>query len=109
MKIIEFNKLVENQLEYCKKILINKGIEYAPNSKEENNIDRLAHFKRTANFLGVNNKEALFAMLSKHLISISDMCKDDNKYSIEKWDEKITDSINYLILLKAIIMEDNNE
>ena len=55
------------------------------------------------------SRAALFGMLSKHLVSLSDMCMDEANHPIEKWDEKITDSINYLIILRAIIEEDANE
>ena len=53
---------------------------------------------------------ALMGMLSKHLVSVADMCMDQRgsaAYSIDQWEEKITDSMNYLFLLKAIIREDN--
>ena len=42
-------------------------------------------------------------MLSKHLISVSDMCMDEQQYSKEQWDEKITDCINYFLILRAIV------
>ena len=48
-------------------------------------------------------------MLSKHLISVSDMCMDEQQYSKEQWDEKITDSINYFMILCAIVEEELNE
>jgi hypothetical protein len=47
-------------------------------------------------------------MMAKHTISIYDMCYGDRNgktYSLELWDEKITDSINYLLLLKALVTE----
>ena len=54
-------------------------------------------------------KAALMGMLSKHLISISDMCTDERQYSREQWDEKITDSINYFLILRALVEEEPNE
>ena len=48
-------------------------------------------------------------MLSKHLISVSDMCTDDKSFPNEQWDEKITDSINYLLILRAIVEEEKHE
>lgn len=50
-------------------------------------------------------KQALLGMLSKHLISVSDMCVSGS-YSKQLWTEKITDSINYLLLLKAMVEEE---
>lgn len=45
-------------------------------------------------------------MLAKHIVSLYDMCFADNAvFRPEEWDEKITDSINYLVLLRAIVKE----
>lgn len=51
-------------------------------------------------------KEALAGMMAKHTISVYDMCRSGKDYPIELWNEKITDHINYLLLLKAIVEED---
>lgn len=51
---------------------------------------------------------ALMGMLSKHLISVSDMCMDGQQYSKKQWGEKITDSINYFLILCAIVEEELN-
>ena len=46
------------------------------------------------------------ALLAKHIVSLYDMCFDgDTDYDISTWNEKITDSLNYLFLLKAIVKE----
>lgn len=103
MKINDFNKVVKEQLSYCEQLLTCKGEEYALGA----NIDRLAHFKKAAVIMGGTPKEALLGMLTKHLVSISDMCTDGRAYSKERWAEKITDSINYLLLLKALVEEEN--
>ena len=45
-------------------------------------------------------------MLAKHVVSLYDMCFAERTcYGMETWDEKITDSLNYLFLLKAIVKE----
>ena len=47
-------------------------------------------------------------MISKHVVSIYDMCYSNLlHFELEQWDEKITDSINYLILLKALVKEEH--
>ena len=101
MNIKEFNNVIDDQLERCKYVLTRKGNEYAPFE------DRLEHFKKSAVLMHTNPKKALFAFMTKHLISISDMCETET--TLEEWNEKITDSINYLLILKAIIMEECNE
>lgn len=83
-----------------------KGHEYAPDAVDESAIDRLAHFKKAAAITSGTQKSALFGMLTKHLVSLSDMRTDGETYSAERWTEKITDSINYLLLLKAVVEEE---
>lgn len=106
MKSKTFNEIVQEQLKECENILIGKGFEYAPDATDETTVDRLAHFKKAAAITGSGQKGALFGMLAKHLVSLSDMCTDGNDYSIERWAEKITDSINYLLILRAVVEEE---
>ena len=99
MTLEKFNESVSKQLEFCKSLLITKGAEYAPNAE----IDRLASFKVAAALQDVSEKEALCGMLAKHLVSVYEMCRTGEPYTPEKWAEKITDSINYLLILKAMV------
>ena len=98
-----FDKSVAAQLAICEDVLLSKGSEYALDS------DRLSHFKRSASLMGCSVKQAIFNMLAKHIISISDMVASDQKFSRERWSEKITDAINYLIILRATVMEELHE
>ncbi len=99
----EFCKVTGAQLEYCVKLLTNKGDEYSSDA------DRLGHFKKAAAINNSTPKAALLGMLTKHLVSVSDMCTDGKVYSKERWEEKITDSINYLLLLRALVEEEKEE
>lgn len=105
MRIEDFNKIIENQLNYCKSLMISKGQEYA-----QNDVDRLLVFKHAGAIQGESQKMALAGMMSKHTISIYKMCQKGT-YPIEQWIEKITDNINYLLILRAMIEEEkeNNE
>ena len=109
MIINEFNDVVIGQMERCKMLLITKGNEYAPEAMSNVEIDRLAHFKKAATLMSTTPQIALMGMLVKHYISIMDMCLDEGDYLIEQWDEKITDSINYLLILRAIVEEAQHE
>lgn len=101
MNAQRFEEVFNEQMKYCGDILLVKSKEYAIK-----NEDRLQHFKRTAGFLKTTPEDALIGMLSKHLISVVDMCRNDpESYSLDQWTEKITDTINYLLLLKAIEVE----
>jgi hypothetical protein len=63
------------------------------------------NFEEAGKFLNCTPQQALMGYLTKHLISIKEMCnaRDIHAYSEEKWEEKITDSICYLILLMAMV------
>lgn len=91
-----FDALVEKQLNTCALVLCAKAEEYAAID------DRLHNFKAAAALQDISPREALAGMMAKHTISIYDMLGSDYEYTDEVWDEKITDSINYLILLKAL-------
>lgn len=100
MKTEEFNKTIEEQLTLCKSILQVKAKEYATE-------DRLHNFKVAADLQSVRPESALAGMMAKHTASIYDLCNTDrSEWTMEIWEEKITDSINYLLLLKALISED---
>lgn len=99
MKIDQFNQVVRDQVEHSLTVLAEKGKEYALGA------DRLEHFKDSAVEQETTPKQALWGMLSKHLASLNGMCKNGSD-SIPLWSEKITDSINYLLLLRALVEED---
>lgn len=98
-----FVKVVEDQIQYCKDLLGLKGDEY-----DTYNNDRLHAFKSAAVIQHETQKQALAGMMSKHTVSIYDMCSQTTEFTKEKWIEKITDSINYLLILRAIIEEEEN-
>lgn len=101
MKSREFEEVIEKQMEMCFDILIEKAKEYADNG------DRLHNFKYAGNLQGINPVKALSGMMAKHTISIYDMCGSEALHTREMWDEKITDSINYLLLLKALLIDED--
>ena len=72
--------------------------------------DRLGAFKAAAALQHTTPERALAGMLAKHIVSLYDMCFDnDTDYGISTWEEKITDSLNYLFLLKAIVKEGHTD
>ena len=105
MKIKTFNDIVQGQLEHCTRLLTGKGHEYAEGAEADEQIDRLAHFKKAAALQDETPEQAAFGMLAKHLVSISDMVSSGEMYSLSQWNEKITDSINYLLIIRAIVEE----
>lgn len=98
----KFNNIINWQIEHCKSILCSKAEEYAT-------ADRLHNFKIAGALQGISPVQALMGMMAKHTVSVADMCMSGETYPQELWDEKITDSINYLLLLSALVWEENNE
>ena len=101
----KFNDVVQEQLKRCTDILCVKADEYAADD------DRLHNFKAAAGYRGIDPKDALMGMATKHLVSISDMCKTGNQktYSVSMWNEKITDAMNYMLLLRGLVEEEMEE
>ena len=97
MKTEDFNKIVEGQIEKVRSVLVKKADEY---NLEE---DRLGFFKRSAAFAQETPEQALYGFLLKHLQSITDMVQSGKEYSKELWQEKITDAMNYLVLLLGLL------
>lgn len=102
MQVIEFNEIVKKQVTTCLDILVLKAEEYATE-------DRLHNFKIAASVQNVTPVQALGGMMAKHTVSVYDMIKSGNDYPIDLWNEKITDHINYLLLLSALIREEPQE
>ena len=104
MDISEFDKLVEYVVnERIKGVMCAKSAEYARGG------DKLHNFKRAADVSNSSPLECLQGMKLKHDVSILDMLNDEVErvlpYTKEKWEEKISDDINYLILMLALLYE----
>ena len=97
----DFEVLLHNRLNDIKNVLGNKSKEYSSTT------DRLHNFKVAARLDDEIPERALWGMLKKHLVSVMDIKNtcDTKAYSTEMIDEKIGDSINYLILLEALLKE----
>jgi len=95
-----FQRVLDTQVEQTKNTLAGKAEEYASDT------DRLSNFKRAAHLKGANQAQAVTGMMSKHTVSVYDMVETGEAYTAAEWDEKIGDHINYLILLKATLIED---
>lgn len=95
-----FELVVNGQLELCKQLLTEKKKEYADKTS-----DRLQGFKTAAELQHISQLQALSGMMAKHTTSIYDMCESGSD-DIDKWNEKITDHINYLLFLRAIVEEE---
>jgi len=85
----------------CKEVLVRKNDEYTINK------DVLHNVYQAASLQGLTLTQLVTALMSKHTVAIFNMVTSKNAFSEEVWDEKIIDQINYLILLKIALEEDD--
>ena len=107
MTIEDFEELARIRFETCLNLMIReKHKEYSRDN------DKLHNFKRAAEIRGnITPETALVGMMMKHIVSVLDMVDDIENYQELPTErflvEKITDTINYLVLLEALITERN--
>ena len=98
----EFNHIIDHSINMAKKTLLERGEEYATE-------DRLHNFRVAAELQGTTMREALAGMMAKHTTSIYDMVQDPiDAHNKHKWDEKIGDHINYLLILQAVLYDERS-
>lgn len=98
----EFALVFDHQITLCRSMLLNKAEEYATDD------DRLHNFQVAAELSGTDMVKALGGMMIKHTVSVYDMIREfDPREDIgmDRWDEKINDHVNYLILLRAVLVD----
>lgn len=99
MNAKEFADVLDAQTRRVLDVLMVKTEEYA-------NEDQLHNFVVAADLKGETVKEAIAGMMAKHTVSIYDMVRSKKSFDSKVWDEKITDHIIYLILLRAAVVEE---
>lgn len=100
----DFEKVFFERVSQCESTLIAKGKEYS------SHVDRLSNFKKASALQSCCPERALWGMVSKHLVALSDFIEildagEGDNLTDAMWEEKIGDSINYLILLDALLQE----
>ena len=93
----EFDDLTRRFTNVCLSRLERKGQYYAG---DESN--RLAHFDRIAELVGMSREKVLGVLMAKHLISVYDYiehCEDPN------FDEPLGDAIAYLLILYTMLIK----
>jgi hypothetical protein len=95
----QFEKILEKRINSIKSVLSSKAMEYASEA------DRLHNFKVAARMNNCTSEQALWGMMTKHLVSVQDIVFNKEKPRHEIINEKIGDSINYLILLEALLKD----
>lgn len=97
----EFRRLLDETHQTLVQLTSSKGEEYSRDT------DQLANFKRQAEELNATPEKILMVYLNKHLDAIKSFVKTGKLYS-EPIGGRIDDAILYLILLKGIVLDDQN-
>lgn len=97
----DFETLLDEIIETTKAKLKQKSSEYSSAD------DKLANFRDTARSENETMAQALWGMMAKQMTSLRMMVKSGKQFSIPLWEEKLGDARNYLILLEAIVKENN--
>ena len=98
----EFETVFFDRFVRSHEVLCSKAREYARGE------DRLSNFKTAAAFQGCTPERALWGMICKHLVALSDfmnMLDAGESVSESWWEEKLGDAVNYLILLDGLLCE----
>ena len=99
----DFNVFLQAWLVRIKSILGQKAGEYAQDG------DRLFNFRLAAKINGQTMPQALWGMATKHLVSVMDLVEGRLQPTPEIVEEKCTDLVNYIILLSAVLYEENKK
>lgn len=105
-----FNKVIEAAVDRSLSMMARKNDEYSGNTdydpKSKVNDDRLRGCKSVAEIQGVNIFRAIGGLMAKHTSSVYDLIRNTESGEVADlsiWQEKITDHINYLLLLEAAV------
>lgn len=102
MRADQFKGILDAQLQRVRDILVVKTEEYATD-------DQLANIQTMAHLQGISLPRAVAGAMAKHTFSVYKMIRSDEPYPLEAWDEKITDHIIWLVLLRAALIENANQ
>lgn len=103
MKKSEFRELLEGVHKKLLDLTETKGEEYS------NDDDQLANFKRSAVESGCTKYQVWLIFFNKHMDAIKYFVKNKEIKSTEGLIGRIDDAILYLMLLRAMYIEDSNQ
>ena len=102
MTLEERQRIAETRFAECAKLLLSKGKDYAGDQ------DALANFKGIACRLGISKYQVWSVYFMKHIRAIINSIKanpENPQTESEPLEERITDVINYAVLLEALLKD----
>jgi len=92
----EFEKFFEERVQKCRQVLVRKAKEYSSSD------DKMRNFNVAGRMLGEPPYKVAFSYMMKHFESLYDIIMNDKDVSLEMWDEKVGDLLNYWFLIDAM-------
>lgn len=102
----EFESQIKDAVGRSTMVLFQKAASYT-----DEDGDRFRNFKLAAELQHTTPIKALAGMMAKHTVKLYDLIDQSEEEGVlrEVWDETIGDSINYLLLLSALVREEESE
>lgn len=97
-----FDQVVDDRIQKIRNTLSKKAGEYATSGNKFHNFDVAGRISDSP------PEQALFGMMLKHIVSVMDIVESGITTEAQL-DEKIGDTINYLILLEGIMLRKIDE
>ena len=94
----------DRTLAACVEILEVKGADYTVGS-----TDRLANFRKVAEFTGMTQEQVLGTYLYKHVAAIFAYIKNGGQSESEPIEGRISDVINYMLLFGKMVAESKRD
>lgn len=101
MTNLEFYDIMNKTFSQCLALAKSKGADYTKGS-----LDALANFKEGGRSLAVPPEKVCWIFMNKHYQAITNYVRTGGQSESEPIDGRIDDLINYLVLLKGIIVEE---
>lgn len=99
MKTEEFNQLVEDTFVKCSEVLTAKGKVYGTS-------DRLSQLKLGGELGNTSPELFTYSLVSKHFVALQGLLQHKDKITMIKFDDYLLDIINYMVLIRALLLED---
>lgn len=104
MRNEQFCKIIQEEVEICKNLLVAKNHDYAANP----DIDAFGNFRDQARRVGLSKEQVWLVHFDKHVIALENWVRK-GELRAEAVDVRLRDIINYCLIQLAMLKEGNEE
>ncbi len=96
----EFESFFKKRIEKCKATLLKKSEEYSAEN------DKMRNFNVVARMMNMTPQQVAFMFMMKHFESVYEIVMNEKEVTLEMWDEKMGDLMNYFFLIDAMMQKE---